>query len=74
MFTDPAGAGGTIMIYLTRLTQLSEKAQKHYRCKYILQIREKNSCTGYISPEYQKKFNKLADAKAEQKKLINMSF
>lgn len=61
------------MIYYTKLNHLSERAQKHYGCKYILQIRIKNPCTDYISPETRMKFNSLVEAKKWQKKYINMT-
>ena len=61
------------MIYYTKLNHLSKKAQKYYGCKYILQIRIKNPCTDYISPETRIKLNSLIEAKKYQKKYINIT-
>lgn len=57
------------MIYYTRLTHLTEKQQVHYGCRFIVQVRTKNPCTGYLFPETCKKFDKLADAVRYQRKL-----
>lgn len=57
------------MIYYTRLTHLTEKQQVHYGCNFIVQVRAKNPCTGYLFPETRKKFNRLIDAVNYQRKL-----
>ena len=51
------------------LTHLTEKQQVHYGCRFIVQVRAKNPCTGYLFPETRKKFDKLADAVRYQQKL-----
>lgn len=57
------------MIYYTRLTHLTEKQQAHYGCNFIVQVRAKNPCTGYLFPETFKKFDRLIDAVKYQQKL-----
>lgn len=57
------------MIYYTRLTHLTEKQQAHYGCRFIVQVRAKNSCTGYLFSETLRKFDRLIDAVKYQQKL-----
>lgn len=57
------------MVYYTRLTHLTEKQAAHYGCRFIVQVRAKNPCTGYLFPETRKKFDKLADAVRYQQSL-----
>ena len=61
------------MIYYTRLTHLTEKQQAHYGCRFIVQVRAKNPCTGYLFPETHKKFDRLIDAVNYQRKLQAIS-
>lgn len=57
------------MYYYTKLTPLNEKLQSKYNCKYIVQVREKNLTTGYLFPEYRRKFQNYNDARKFQLKL-----
>ena len=61
------------MEYYTRLTHLTEKQQAHYGCRFIVQVRAKNPCTGYLFPETLRKFDCLIDAVNYQRKLQAIS-
>ena len=58
-----------IIYYYTKLSALNDEQQRKFGCKYIVQVREKNLTTGYLFPEYRRKFENYKDARNFQIKL-----